>query len=92
MDFRPCRYLRGHPLNSQAAGPCRSYGVALSCPVLDGRHLGGSLRTHPITRKLIIPISRHGQPYLGLLLYIVASIALAWVADKLIKRIPLPKR
>ena len=47
--------------------------------------------THPITRKLIIPISRHGQPYLGLLLYIVASIALAWVADKLIKRIPLPK-
>ena len=48
--------------------------------------------THPITRKLIIPISRHGQPYLGLLLYIVASIALAWVADKLIKRIPLPKR
>lgn len=48
--------------------------------------------THPITRKLIIPISRHGQPYLGLLLYIVASIALAWVVDKLIKRIPLPKR
>ena len=48
--------------------------------------------THPITRKLIIPISRHGQLYLGLLLYIVASIALAWVADKLIKRIPLPKR
>lgn len=48
--------------------------------------------THPITRKLIIPISRHGQPYLGLLLYIVASIALAWTVDKLIKRIPLPKR
>ena len=48
--------------------------------------------THPITRKFIIPISRHGQPYLGLLLYIVASIALAWTVDKLIKRIPLPKR
>jgi len=48
--------------------------------------------THPITRKLIIPISRHSQPYLGLLLYIVASIALAWVVDKFIKRIPLPKR
>ncbi len=48
--------------------------------------------THPITRKFIIPISRHGQPYLGLLLYIVASIALAWAVDKLIKRIPLPKR
>ncbi len=48
--------------------------------------------THPVTRKLIIPISRYGQPYLGLLLYIVASVALAWVADKLIRRIPLPKR
>ena len=48
--------------------------------------------THPVTRKLIIPISRQGQPYLGLLLYIVASVALAWVADKLIRRIPLPKR
>jgi len=48
--------------------------------------------THPVTRKLIIPISRQGQPYLGLLLYIVASVALAWVADKLIRHIPLPKR
>ena len=48
--------------------------------------------THPVTRKLIIPISRHGQPYLGLLLYIVTSIALAWATDKLIRRIPLPKR
>ena len=48
--------------------------------------------THPVTRKLIIPISRHGQPYLGLLLYIVASVALAWATDKLIRRIPLPKR
>ena len=48
--------------------------------------------THPVTRKLIIPISRQGQPYLGLLLYIVASVALAWATDKLIRRIPLPKR
>ena len=50
VDFRPRRYLRGHPLSSQVAGPCRSYGVALSCLVLDGRHLGGPLRNpshHP---------------------------------------------
>ena len=33
---------------------------------------------HPITRKIFIPISRHGDVYTGLLLYIVASIALAW--------------
>ena len=33
---------------------------------------------HPLTRKIFIPISRHGDVYTGLLLYIVASIALAW--------------
>ena len=33
---------------------------------------------HPITRKIFIPISRHGDVYTGLLLYIVASVALAW--------------
>ena len=33
---------------------------------------------HPVTRKIFIPISRHGDVYTGLLLYIVASIALAW--------------
>lgn len=33
---------------------------------------------HPITRKIFIPISRHGSVYTGLLLYIVASVALAW--------------
>lgn len=33
---------------------------------------------HPITRKIFIPISRHGDVYTGLLLYILASIALAW--------------
>ena len=32
---------------------------------------------HPLTRKIFIPISRHGDVYTGLLLYIVASIALA---------------
>ena len=33
---------------------------------------------HPVTRKVFIPISRHGDVYTGLLLYIVASVALAW--------------
>ena len=33
---------------------------------------------HPVTRKIFIPISRHGDVYTGLLLYIVASVALAW--------------
>ena len=33
---------------------------------------------HPITRKIFIPISRHGDVYTGLLLYIVASVAIAY--------------
>lgn len=37
---------------------------------------------HPLTRKIFIPISRHGDVYTGLLLYIVASIALAWFYHK----------
>ena len=33
---------------------------------------------HPITRKIFIPISRNGDVYTGLLLYIVASVAIAF--------------
>ena len=34
---------------------------------------------HPVIRKIIIPISRHGDVYTGLLLYIVAAIVVAVV-------------
>ncbi len=46
---------------------------------------------HPITRKIFIPISRHGDTYTGLLIYIVASIGLAWLFQQLMKKIPNPK-
>ena len=46
---------------------------------------------HPITRKIFIPISRHGDIYAGLLLYIVSSICLAWLFSQLMKKIPNPK-
>jgi peptidoglycan/LPS O-acetylase OafA/YrhL len=46
---------------------------------------------HPITRKIFIPISQNGDIYTGLLLYIVASIAIAWLFKELLKRIPSPK-
>ena len=46
---------------------------------------------HPITRKIFIPISRHGDYYAGLLLYIVSSICLAWLFSQLMKKIPNPK-
>ena len=45
---------------------------------------------HPITRKIFIPISRKGDFYTGFLLYIIASICLAWLFNELMKRIPNP--
>lgn len=42
---------------------------------------------HPVTRKIFIPISRQGDVYTGLLLYAIASVAVAWAAGELIKRI-----
>ena len=36
---------------------------------------------HPITRKILIPISRHDGLYTGLALYVVASIVLAWLMN-----------
>lgn len=44
---------------------------------------------HPLTRKIFIPISRQGDVYTGLLLYIVASVVVAVGAREVIKRIKL---
>ena len=38
---------------------------------------------HPITRKILIPISRHDGLYTGLALYIVATLVLAWLMNGL---------
>jgi len=46
---------------------------------------------HPITRKIFIQISRDGDIYTGLVLYIVTSICLAWLFKELLRRIPNPK-
>ncbi len=46
---------------------------------------------HPITRKIFIPISHRGDFYTGLLLYVVASIALAWLFHLIMKKIPTAK-
>ena len=45
---------------------------------------------HPITRKIFIPISHHGDVYAGLLLYIIASLCLAWLVALLMEKIPNP--
>lgn len=45
---------------------------------------------HPITRKIFIPISRHGDTYAGLLLYAISSLCLAWLVAQLMRKIPQP--
>ena len=45
---------------------------------------------HPILRKVFIPISRQGDIYTGLLLYIIASICVAWLFREVMRRIPSP--
>ena len=43
-----------------------------------------------MTRKVFIPVSRQGDMYAGLLLYVVSSLALAWVINELMRHIPNP--
>ena len=47
--------------------------------------------SHPIARKVFIPLSRRGDPYDGLMLYVIAAIAIAWLTKLVIDRIPKPK-
>ena len=46
---------------------------------------------HPTLRKVFIYISRQGDIYTGLLLYVIASVAVAWMCREVMKRIPNPK-
>lgn len=46
---------------------------------------------HPVLRKVFIPISRRGDIYDGLVLYIVATVAVAWLFRQIIGKIPNPK-
>lgn len=47
--------------------------------------------SHPITRKIIIPISRGGDYWTRLLLYIIASVCVAWLFKEIMRRVPSPK-
>ena len=46
---------------------------------------------HPIARKLFITVAWKQDIYDGLMLYIIATIALSWAVKQLIDRIPQPK-
>ena len=45
---------------------------------------------HPIARKLFITVAWKQDIYDGLMLYIIATIALSWVVKQIIERIPKP--
>lgn len=46
---------------------------------------------HPAVRKIIIPISRQGDMYAGLLLYAIAALGAAWLVKEVMRKIPNPK-
>lgn len=46
---------------------------------------------HPAIRKIFIPVSRHGDIYAGLFLYIIASVGAAWLIREVMRKIPNPK-
>ena len=59
----------------------------LTGPLLSAGSLSAALFVvHPITRKIFIPISRGGDFYVGLALYVVASVVLAMAIDRFLKR------
>ena len=46
---------------------------------------------HPIARKLLITVAWKQDIYDGLMLYVIATIALSWAVKQLLDRIPKPK-
>ena len=46
---------------------------------------------HPIARKLFINIAWRQDIYDGLMLYVIATIALSWAVKKIIDQIPSPR-
>lgn len=46
---------------------------------------------HPTARIIFINVSKHENIYTGLIIYIMSSIALAWVFNEILKKIPNPK-
>lgn len=46
---------------------------------------------HPILRKIFIPLSHRGDVYAGILLYLLASLCVAWLFHLIINKIPKPR-
>jgi peptidoglycan/LPS O-acetylase OafA/YrhL len=46
---------------------------------------------HPVVRKVLIPLSREGDVYTGLLLYTIVCIGAAWLTREVMRKMPSPK-
>lgn len=46
---------------------------------------------HPVTRKIFIPISRQGDIYTGLLIYVVTTLCMGYFFSYLFKKLPKPE-
>lgn len=65
----------------KALGPCVWFGAISSALFV----------VHPITREIIIGLSHKGQVYTGLIIYVIASVLLAWLFKLAFRYIPKPK-
>jgi hypothetical protein len=46
---------------------------------------------HPVARKIFITVAWRQDIYDGLILYVIATIALSWAVKKIIDQIPSPE-
>ena len=46
---------------------------------------------HPVPRKIFLPLTTKGDAYGGLLVYVIATIGLAWAVRLLVAQIPRPR-
>ena len=65
----------------KALAPCVWFGAISSALFV----------VHPITREIIIKMSYRGQVYTGIIVYVVASILLAWLFKLAFRYIPKPR-
>ena len=66
-------------------------GVVLKIFVWFGSISAAMFVAHPIARKFFYPTAWRGDPYDGLILYVLVAIGLSWVVKQIIERIPSPK-
>ena len=65
----------------RALAPCVWFGAISSALFV----------VHPVTREIIIPMSYRGYVYSGIVVYLAASVALAWLFKIAFRYIPKPK-